>query len=31
VRDLLFNHPQLVAVEILTTPQTAAVVAARLT
>jgi predicted O-methyltransferase YrrM len=31
VRELLFNHPQLVAVEILTTPQTAAVVAARRT
>jgi predicted O-methyltransferase YrrM len=30
VRELLFNHPHLVAVEILTTPQTAAVVAARL-
>ena len=29
VRELLFNHPQLVAVEILTTPQTAAVVAAK--
>jgi predicted O-methyltransferase YrrM len=29
VRELLFGHPQLVAVEILTTPQTAAVVAAR--
>jgi predicted O-methyltransferase YrrM len=29
VRELLFNHPQLVAVEILTTPQTAAVIAAR--
>jgi predicted O-methyltransferase YrrM len=31
VRELLFNHPQLVAVEILTTPQTAAVVAVRRT
>ena len=30
VRELLFGHPKLVAVEILTTPQTAAVVAARL-
>jgi predicted O-methyltransferase YrrM len=30
VRELLFGHPQLVAVEILTTPDTAAVVAARL-
>jgi predicted O-methyltransferase YrrM len=30
VRELLFNHPQLVAVEILTTPHSAAVVAARL-
>jgi predicted O-methyltransferase YrrM len=30
VRELLFNHPKLVAVEILTTPQTAAVVAAKL-
>jgi predicted O-methyltransferase YrrM len=29
VRELLFNHPQLVAVEILTTPATAAVIAAR--
>lgn len=29
VRELLFNHPQLVAVEILTTPHTAAVLAAR--
>ena len=29
VRELLFGHPQLVAVEILTTPETAAVVAAR--
>jgi predicted O-methyltransferase YrrM len=29
VRDLLFGHPELVAVEILTTPRTAAVVAAR--
>jgi len=30
VRDLLFSHPELVAVELLTTPATAAVVAARL-
>jgi predicted O-methyltransferase YrrM len=30
VRALLFGHPQLVAVEILTTPTTAAVIAARL-
>jgi predicted O-methyltransferase YrrM len=29
VRELLFGHPELVAVEILTTPETAAVVAAR--
>jgi predicted O-methyltransferase YrrM len=29
VRDVLFRHPELVAVEILTTPQTAAVIAAR--
>jgi predicted O-methyltransferase YrrM len=29
VRELLFNHPQLIAVEILTTPQTAAIVASR--
>ena len=29
VRELLFGHPDLVAVEILTTPVTAAVVAAR--
>jgi predicted O-methyltransferase YrrM len=29
VRELLFGHPQLVAVEILTTPETAAVLAAR--
>jgi predicted O-methyltransferase YrrM len=29
VRELLFNHPQLVAVEILTTPQTAAILATR--
>ena len=29
VRELLFSHPQLVAVEILTTPQTAAVVGRR--
>lgn len=30
VRELLFNHPDLVAVELLTTPQTAAVLAVRL-
>jgi predicted O-methyltransferase YrrM len=30
VRDLLFNHPDLIAVELLTTPQTAAVLAVRL-
>ena len=30
VREVLFGHPELVAVEILTTPRTAAVVAARL-
>ena len=30
VRDLLFNHSGLVAVELLTTPQTAAVLAVRL-
>ena len=30
VRELLFNHPELVAVELLTTPQTAAVLAVRL-
>ena len=30
VRELLFGHPKLIAVEILTTPGTAAVVAARL-
>jgi predicted O-methyltransferase YrrM len=30
VRELLFNHPQLIAVEILTTPQTAALLARRL-
>ena len=30
VRELLFGHRELVAVEILTTPQTSAVVAARL-
>ena len=30
VRELLFNHPDLVAVEVLTTPQTAAVLAVRL-
>jgi predicted O-methyltransferase YrrM len=29
VRELLFTHPKLVAAEILTTPQTAAIVAAR--
>jgi predicted O-methyltransferase YrrM len=29
VRELLFNHPRLVAVEILTTPHTAAVIATR--
>jgi predicted O-methyltransferase YrrM len=29
IRDLLFGHRELVAVEILTTPETAAVVAAR--
>ena len=29
VRELLFGHPELVAVEVLTTPRTAAVVAAR--
>jgi predicted O-methyltransferase YrrM len=29
VRELLFGHPQLVAVEILTTPATAAVIAVR--
>jgi predicted O-methyltransferase YrrM len=29
VRELLFGHPELVAVEIMTTPDTAAVVAAR--
>ena len=29
VRELLFGHPELVAVEILTTPQTAAVMVAR--
>jgi predicted O-methyltransferase YrrM len=31
VRELLFIHPQLIAVEILTTPQTAAIVASRRT
>jgi predicted O-methyltransferase YrrM len=31
VRELLFNHPQLVAAEILTTPTTAAIVASRRT
>jgi predicted O-methyltransferase YrrM len=30
VRELLFGHPGLVAVEVLTTPQTAAIVAVRL-
>jgi predicted O-methyltransferase YrrM len=30
VRELLFNHPELVAVDLLTTPQTAAVLAVRL-
>jgi predicted O-methyltransferase YrrM len=30
VRDLLFGHPELVAVELLMTPQTAAVLAVRL-
>jgi predicted O-methyltransferase YrrM len=30
VRELLFGHPELVAVELMTTPETAAVVAARL-
>jgi hypothetical protein len=29
VREFLFEHPQLVAVEILTTPTTAAIVAAK--
>jgi predicted O-methyltransferase YrrM len=29
VRELLFGHPELVAVEILTTPETAAIVAAK--
>jgi predicted O-methyltransferase YrrM len=29
VRELLFNHPQLVAVEILTTPDTAALIAVK--
>lgn len=29
VRELLFGHPELVAVEILTTPQTAAVIVVR--
>jgi predicted O-methyltransferase YrrM len=29
VRELLFNHPQLVAVEILTSPDTAAVIAVK--
>jgi predicted O-methyltransferase YrrM len=31
VRDLLFGHPELVAVEILTTPTSAAIVASRKT
>jgi predicted O-methyltransferase YrrM len=31
VRDLLFNHPRLVAAEILTTSQTAAIVAVKCT
>jgi predicted O-methyltransferase YrrM len=31
VRELLFNHPQLVAAEIMTTPTTAAIVATRRT
>jgi predicted O-methyltransferase YrrM len=30
VRELLFNHPELVAAELLTTPRTAAVIAVRL-
>jgi predicted O-methyltransferase YrrM len=30
VRDLLFDHPELMAVELLTTPRTAAVLAVRL-
>src|SRR5205807_1174274 len=30
VRELLFNHPKLLAVELLTTPSTAAVLAVRL-
>jgi predicted O-methyltransferase YrrM len=29
VRELLFGHPELIAVEILTTPRTAAIVAAK--
>jgi hypothetical protein len=29
VRSLLFEHPELVAVEILTTPASAAIVAAK--
>jgi predicted O-methyltransferase YrrM len=29
VRELLFDHPELIAVEVLTTPQTAAIVATR--
>jgi predicted O-methyltransferase YrrM len=31
VRELLFDHPELVAVEVLTTPRTAAIVATRRT
>lgn len=31
VRELLFGHPHLLAVEVMTTPTTAAIVAARLT
>jgi hypothetical protein len=31
VRELLLDHPQLVAAEILTTPTTAAIVASRKT
>ena len=29
VREFLFNHPQLVSVEILTTPQTAAILSVK--
>jgi hypothetical protein len=29
VRDFLFGHPELTAVEILTTPETAGIIAAR--